>query len=117
MAQVKIYDQETNSYYTVTFLLKQSILDNTLTGDLDYYLTVNTNLKKDGVAFPTFIVRTLSDVAPGKSTASDFNQLCRDYIDYFTAEAVMTISSSSSSTEGYSSSSSSEGYTSSSSSS
>ena len=107
MAQVKIYNQETNSYYTINFDIKQSVLDDTTTGDNDCYILVSTNIPTvTGGRYPTFRVRTMADVAPGKGVATDFNQLCRDYIDYFTTESELTQSSSSSSSSLSSSSSS-----------
>ena len=121
MAQVKIYNQETNSYFNINFDLKQAILEDTLDGDIDYYMLVSTNIPtRDGGSFPIFRVRTMDDAPPNYGSADDFNQLCGWYIEYFTVEAQLaqSSSSSSSSSEGYSSSSSSSvGHSSSSSSS
>jgi len=127
MAQVKIYHDEDNRYYTVNFDLKQAILSR-LPGDVigdaqfDFYLDVSTNMRKsNGTAFSHYLVRTLDDVPPTYSTATDFGELCRFYIEYFmqTAELAMSSSSTSSSSESSfssSSTSSSEGRSSSSSS-
>ena len=107
MAQVKIYNQETNGYYNISFNLKRTILDDTDDGDIDYYITVSTNIPtKTGGTFPTFRIRTMSDTPIGYTTADDFNQLCAWYIEYFTVEAQLANSSSSSSSMGESSSSS-----------
>ncbi|MFA7219223.1 MAG: hypothetical protein WC119_01805 [Synergistaceae bacterium] len=115
MAQIKIYNQETDSYYQINYLLQQAILDDTADGALDYYLAISTNIPTiQGGTFPTYRVRTLSDTPPGKGTASDFNELCEWYRDYFCDQAELAESSESSSS---SSSSSSYGKSSSSSSS
>jgi len=121
MAQIRIYNQETNSYLNIDFSLQQAISDTTTTGDLDCYLLVSTNIPTStGGVFPRYKVRDLSDVPPGYvAPAADFNELCQWYYEYITVESQITLSSSSSSSEGYSSSSSSssEGNSSSSSSS
>ncbi len=122
MAQIRIYNQETNGYYNIDFNLQQAISDTTATGDLDCYLIVSTNIPTlSGGTFPKFKVTDLGDVPPDQveNTATDFNELCQWYYEYFTVTAQLaqsSTSSSSSSSEGYSSSSS-EGYSTSSSSS
>jgi len=121
MAQIRIYNQETNTYLSIDFNLQQAISDTTTTGDLDCYLIISTNVPTvTGGTFPRFKVRTLSDVPTGYvAPAANFDQLCQWYYEYITVESQITLSSSSSSSEQYSSSSSSssEGYSSSSSSS
>jgi len=121
MAQIRIYNQETNTYLSIDFNLQQAISDTTTTGDLDCYLIISTNVPTvTGGTFPRFKVRTLSDVPTGYvAPAANFDQLCQWYYEYITVESQITLSSSSSSSEQYSSSSSSssECYSSSSSSS
>ena len=109
MAQIRIYNQETNGYYNIDFNLQQAISDTTTTGDLDCYLIISTNVPTStGGTFPRFKVRTLSDVPQGYvAPATDFNELCQWYYEYITVESQITLSSSSSSSEEYSSSSSS----------
>lgn len=103
MAQVKIYHDEDDREYTVNFDLRQGLLDDG-SGESDFYIVINTTLRNAlGVSYGEWRVRSLSDVPPGDSTATDFNDLCQKYIDYFMAESQLAESSSS---EGYSSSSS-----------
>ncbi len=113
MAQIRIYNQETNGYFNIDFTLRQAVSDTTTTGDLDCYLLVSTNIPTlSGGTFPKFKVTDLGDVPPDHEgeTATDFNELCRWYYEYFTVTAQLaqsSSSSSSSSSEGYSTSSSS----------
>jgi hypothetical protein len=119
MATISILHEEDGSTSTVTVVLQSTILSDQ---DMarDAYLLISTNIKKvDGTAFPVYVIRDLTDVAPGAGAATTFTILVNDYIDYFVNEAQLGYSSSSSSSSSgsSSSSSSSEGYTSSSSSS
>jgi len=53
-----------------------------------------------GKSLGTWMVRTLSDYPPGGHTATDFPDLCRQYINYFIDKSrLLDSSSSSSSTE------------------
>jgi len=128
MATIKILHEEDGSTSSVNVILASAILSDQ---DMvrDSYLLISTTIKKvDGTAFPTYLVRDLTDVAPGAGASTTFTELVNDYIDYFVNEAELGQSSSSSSNSsssssessssgGYSSSSSSDGYSSSSSSS
>ena len=117
MATIKVYNQATNTNYTVVFNLKNTqLVDVEPTGVEDWYLEVSTTMSQsDGTAFPHFVVRNLADLPPGYSTvATDLSNLCSKYVTYFIDTMELLVSSSSSST---SSSSSSWGYSSSSSSS
>jgi len=106
MAQITIYDQETNNNLRIIYTLNSAILDDTTTGDIDYYLTITTTIKKtDGSSFPTFRVRSLNDTPTGYPTALDFTDLCEMYYDYITVTAQMAQSSSESSSSSSSSSS------------
>jgi len=109
MAQIRIYHQDTNNYYSIDFDLQQAILDTTVDVETEYWLVVSTNIpNSQGGYFPEFIVKSLEDVPPGYSPpASDFNELCKWYYEYITVESQITNSSSSSSSMGYSTSSSS----------
>jgi hypothetical protein len=118
MATVQIFHEEDSSRSTVTVNIASAILS-TVGGSpadmvRDTYLLVTTTLRRvDGTAFPTFLVRDLSDTAPGSPAASDFTELVNTYIDYFVDQAELgqssSSSSSSTSSEGYSESSSSSG--------
>lgn len=118
MGIIYIYNEEDNSRLQINVELKYGFLASELASAnrSEYYLEITPNFRKaNGSAFNKFVVRTLTDVAPGATTpATDFQELIDDYVDYFMTAAEMALSSSSSST---SSSSSSEGYSSSSSSS
>ena len=123
MATISILHEEDGSTSSVNVVLASAILSDQ---DMvrDSYLLVSTTIKKvDGTAFPIYLIRDLTDVAPGAGAASTFTDLINDYVDYFVNEAQLGYSSSSSSSSssgGYSSSSSSsssDGYSSSSSSS
>lgn len=123
MATISVYHDENNTTYTVNVALVQSFLSPEMnTGgagltdaNLEFYLTITTTIKKvDGTGFGTFIVRSLSDVAPGAGAATSWTQLINDYVDYFLTATEMGMSSSSTSST---SSSSSLNYSSSSSSS
>jgi hypothetical protein len=110
MATVQIKHEEDNSTSTVTITLQSTILSDQ---DMvrDSYLLISTNIKRvDGSGFPTYLVRDLTDVAPGAGAATTWTELVNDYIEYFVAEAEFGQSSSSSSSSSDSSSSSSEGY-------
>jgi len=114
MAQIKIYNQETNQYYNINFTLQQTVLDDSATGDIDVCLVVSTTVPTvTGGVFPSFVVRTLADTPIGYGPASDFNELCEFYYDYIAITSQLGQSSSSSSSEGFSSSSSEVIYTSS----
>lgn len=122
MGQIKIYHDEDDREYTVNFDLKSSLLNDT-DATTDFYLVIKTTLTNvDGTSYGEWRVRTLEDVPPGGTTATDFNNLCQQYVDYFMAGAELGQSSSSSSSlsnessYGYSESSSSYGYSESSSS-
>jgi hypothetical protein len=108
MAQIKIYNQETNRYYNIDFTLQQTVLENSVTGDIDVCLVVSTTVPTiTGGVFPTYVVRTLSDTPDGYGIATDFNELCQWYYDYIVVTSQLSQSSSSSSSELYSTSSSS----------
>lgn len=126
MAQITIFNEEENQSYTMTVLLERKSLkqDGVAVGESQYYLLISTDmLKGDGSAFENFIVKDLTDVAPGASSpASNFSTLLDGYVDYFVDNSGTVVSSSSSSSSyglssSSSSSSSSELYSSSSSSS
>lgn len=111
MATISIYQEEDNKTYQVSVDINSSILDlvngSPSNGDTDYYLKITTTLKKsDGSSFPTYVIRNMSDVPDGYSTASTFTELVDDYVQYFIDQAQLGQSSSSSS-EMYSESSSS----------
>lgn len=124
MAQIRIFHDEDNRYYTVNFDLKFGVMVDigSPDGSQDFYIDVYTDVKKtDGTSFSHYTVRSLADVPPTYSTAADFGELCRDYVEYFMVQGEMAQSSSSStssssSSTSSSSSSSSELYSSSSSS-
>jgi hypothetical protein len=108
MAQIRIYNQETNRYYNIDFTLQQTVLENSATGDIDVCLVVSTTVPTiTGGVFPTYVVRTLSDTPDGYGIATDFNELCQWYYDYIVVTSQLSQSSSSSSSELYSTSSSS----------
>jgi len=109
MAQIKIYNQETNTTLNIDLNIASGVLDDTTTGEVDYYLLVSTTIPTlAGGTFPTFRVRTMADTPPGYPAAFDFNQLALMYYEYFTTTAQLAESSSSSSSSfGESSSSSS----------
>jgi len=123
MAEITIFNEEENKSYTMTVTLNRKSLkvSGTAVGASEYYLLITTDmLMGDGTAFPNFIVKNLTDVAPGASSpASDFSALMDGYVDYFVSNSSLIYSSSSSSSSfgNSSSSSSSELYSSSSSSS
>ena len=128
MGSVNIYDSGKDTTYKVSFEIKSTLLNNDIgdatvgTGEVDFYLDISTTMKKvDGTAFGHFIVRSYDDMPPGiAGPATDFTDMCEQYIQYFIDTAELIASSSSSSSYGYtssSSSSSSYGMTSSSSSS
>ena len=107
MATVRILHEENGSTSTVTVTLESAIASDQ---DMvrDSYLLISTTIRKtDGTAYPKYLVRSLTDVAPGAGASSTFTDLVNDYIDYFVNDAQLGYSSSSSSSEGYSSSSSS----------
>lgn len=125
MGTINVYHDEDDKTYQVVATLKQGLLSpehNTGGAGLtdaatEIYLEITTTIKKiDGSFFPKFIVRSLSDVAPGAATnpATSWTVLMNEYVEYFLETATLGMSSSSSSTL---SSSSSFGYSSSSSSS
>jgi hypothetical protein len=106
-ASIQIWNDADSTYYRVTFTLNQSALSNS-TGESEYYLIINTTMtNSDGSSLGNWMVRTLSDVPPNASPATDFSDLCRKYIDYFIAQSLLLDSSSSSSSSSNSSSSSS----------
>ena len=110
MASVNIYNQDEDKTYTVSFDLKNTFLKDVVDGDqIDYYLSVSTSMKKiDGTAFPRYVVKNLGDLPPGYAgAANSFSDLCQKYITYFMDTSELIVSSSSSSSEGYTSSSSS----------
>lgn len=126
MGTINVYHDEDDRTYQVVATLKQGILSPELnTGgtavtdsEIEFYLEITTNIRKfDNSTFPKFIVRSLSDVAPGAATnpATSWTVLMNEYVSYFltTAEMGMSSSSTSSSSESSpssNSSSSSEGY-------
>lgn len=108
MASIKIYNEVNGNYYTVSFEIKRTILDDGI-GSLETYLLISTDIKKvDKSGFKPVTIRTLSDVPDdgGSPTATSFTDLCQRYIVYFQTAATFTQSSSSSSSEEYSSRSS-----------
>lgn len=116
MGTINVYFDEDNRTYQVTATLKQGLLAPELnTGGVDitdanmeFYLEISTNIRKlDGTLFPKYIVRSLSDVAPGSSPVTNYTDLVNNYVNYFLVTAEMGMSSSSSSWN-YSSSTSSE---------
>ena len=116
MATINVYHDEDNKTYQINVSLKQSFLSPELgTGgagltdaNLEFYLTINTTIKKvDNTGFGTYVVRSLSDVAPGAGPASSWTELINDYVDYFLTAAEMGMSSSSTSSSSDSSGSSS----------
>ena len=126
MATVQIFHEEDGSTSTVSVSLSSAILSKIdgSPADMvrDSYLLVTTSIRRaDGTAFPSYLVRDLSDTAPGSGAATDFTDLVNGYIEYFVDQAELgqssSSSSSSTSSEGLSeSSSTSEGYSQSSSS-
>jgi hypothetical protein len=117
MATVQIFHEEDGRTSTVSINLASSILSD-MDMVRDTYLLVNTSIRKsDGSAFPAYLVRDLSDVAPGAGVATDWTELVNGYIDYFVSDAGLGQSSSSSSSSTSESSSSSGGNSESSSSS
>ena len=114
MATIQIFHEETGSTYTVSAVLRSSILSD---GDMtrSAYLIISTTIRQlDGSVYPKYLVKDLTDIAPGAGAATTFTELINGYIEYFVGQSQFGQSSSSSST---SSSSSSDGYSSSSSSS
>jgi len=112
MAIIPIFNEEENKSYTMTVTLNRKSLkqNGVAVGEAEYYLLVVTDmLKGDGSAYENFIVKDLTDVAPGAVTpAASFSALMDGYVDYFVQNsATVYSSSSSSSSEMYSSSSSS----------
>ena len=108
MGQVRIYHDEDDREYTVNFDLKNSLLADG-NGNADFYLVIKTSLKTvAGASFGEWRVKTLADIPPGGTIATDFNDLCNQYIDYFMAGAELAQSSSSSSSDSSESTQSSE---------
>jgi hypothetical protein len=99
MSYVSIFNDEDNRYYRVNFDVKNSILANSNTSTNETCLLITTTMRTGlGAAFPTFLVRTLSDVPPGETPpATDFTDLCKMYINYFLEQSTIGFSSSSSS--------------------
>ena len=107
MASINIYNQESNTYYKVNFDLKQTVMEDTADGNINYGVTVTTTIPTTaGGTFSTFLVKTLADTPVGYGVAADFNELWGWWIDYFQIEAELAQSSSSSSSQSSSSSSS-----------
>lgn len=110
MATISIYQEEDNKTYQVSVDINSSILDlvngSPSNGDIDYYLKITTTLKKssDGSSFPTYVIRNMSDVPDGYSTATTFTELVDDYVQYFIDQAQLGQSSSSSESSSSSSS-------------
>ena len=106
---VQFWNDADGTYYRVNFTLQQSVLSystGAITGGTEYYLLITTTMTYPNRSkFPTFLVRTLEDVPPGDSTATDFSDLCRKYINYFIDNSTLLESSSSSSSNSSSSSS------------
>ncbi len=122
MSQVQIYDDELNTYHTVTMDLRYSVL-NDGSGESEWYIVLSTSIPKlDGTSYAPSIIKTLDDVPPGSiSPATTFTELMQWWILYYMTNSEFGMSSSSSSSyssssSSYSSSSSSEGYSESSSS-
>jgi hypothetical protein len=115
MATISVYHPENNRTYQVTVDIYSGVMDQNSEIGSDYYFRISTTMRKqsDNSAFPVYVIRSLSDVAPGFPVATSFTQLINDYVQYFINEQELGQSSSSSSE---SSSSSSFGVTSSSSS-
>ena len=109
MATINIYSPEGAVYYQVNFNLQKSYLKDGA-GDDDIFLLIQTSIPKaDGTQFPTIMVRTTADVPPGGVTATNFSNVCQQWISYFIdgGDIIASSSSSSSSSEEFSSSSSS----------
>ena len=109
MATVQIFHEEDGSTSTVTVSLQNGLLSDSLMEN-ESYLTISTSIRKvDGTVFPTYVIRDLTDVAPGASSpAVNFTTLVNGYIEYFVSQAEFgQSSSSSSSSDGNSESSSS----------
>ena len=109
---VQFWNDADGTYYRVNFTLQQSVLSKStgaITGATEYYLLITTTMTyPDRSKFPTFLVRTLNDVPPGDSAATDFSDLCRKYINYFINNSkLLETSSNSSSSKSLSSNSSS----------
>lgn len=82
MSQIRIYNQETDSYSNVRFDLEQSWLSDQQ--KLDCHLIISTDMKKfNGSSFGKKLVRTLNDYPPSGSVASNFSHLCEQWIEYF----------------------------------
>jgi len=114
MGTINIYNDENNTTYQVfvdlvSGYLSPEDLGGTANGEFDIWLRISTNIPKDNISsYGQYVVRDLTDVAPGASSpADDFNALIQGYIDYFMSDAGMAMSSSSSSTSSGSSNSSS----------
>ena len=117
MATVQIYHEEDGRTSSISITLASAIVSD-MDMVRDSYLLISTGIRKlDGSGFPTFLVRSLSDTAPGAGVATDFTDLVNGYVDYFVNEAEFGQSSSSSSSSTSESSSSSENFSESSSSS
>jgi len=117
MANIQIFHEETGSTYNVSVVLSSSILSNSNMTRDSYLILTTTIPKLDRTSYPSYLIRDLSDTAPGAGAANDFTELVNGYIEYFVSESQLGQSSSSSSHSSSSSSTSSEGYSESSSSS
>jgi len=118
MATITVFHESVNKYYQINVGIFSSVVDAIhdvpSDGSVDFYLKITTNMKKpDGSSFSEYLVRELSDVPVGYSTATTFTELVNDYIEYFIVQSEFG-QSSSSSTSSTSSNSSSSSTTSSS---
>jgi hypothetical protein len=103
MATLSVYSKADNRIHSVTINVVYGRLYDGL-GEAEYYLDISTDIRKnDGTSHGKSIIRNLSDVPPGFSTAANFKALISSWIEYFIE--ISDFDSSSSSTSGSSSSS------------
>jgi hypothetical protein len=112
MATLSVYNKADNRIHSVTINVVYGRLYDGL-GEAEYYLDLTTDIRKyDGSSHGRKVIRNLSDVPPGFSTAANFKALISSWIEYFIelsdfdSSSSSTSSSSSSSIESSSSSSS-----------
>lgn len=90
MATARLHCKEEERDYTITANLGSTALT-TNDGSHEYYLKIATDLRTPmGVAFPTYIIKTLADVPPTYATATSFTELMGFYIEYLVSESQLS---------------------------
>ena len=98
MANITVYRQEDNQSFSVTVNCYSTVMEGTPDGVGEYYLRISTNYTFNGVSFPVYVVRDLTDVAPNQAPpAATFSDLIKGYLDYYINDFMLESSSSSSS--------------------